>query len=336
MKILIDAVYINNSGGLVLLKYLIQEIQKLNLDIFFILDERIKKYCLVDDNCVKYIKPSELARKSFYSLNSHYFDRVLCFANVPPPISISAKVYTYFHNVTLLSLHKYVPVFKRITWLLKRAYIYVKSKNTDFWIVQTSNTYNLLVSKLGVKSSLIYIIPFYNIDFFSPPVSSSGYKSDYSYIANYLLEKNHELLIKAWIKLAELKFYPTLHITIDNFPAKLRNLLLSAQRVGCNIINHGYCSPDEVKRIYMQSKTVVYTSLNESFGLGLVEAMSMGCDVIGPNLPYITSICKPSRTFVYNADSLAQAIISYELNKADKTECLVRDEILSMINLLVH
>ena len=35
--VLVDAIYVNNSGGLVLLKYLIEELEASELDIFYIL-----------------------------------------------------------------------------------------------------------------------------------------------------------------------------------------------------------------------------------------------------------------------------------------------------------
>jgi hypothetical protein len=41
--ILIDALYINNSGGKVLLDYLIEELEKTDKEVFYLLDERIQK-----------------------------------------------------------------------------------------------------------------------------------------------------------------------------------------------------------------------------------------------------------------------------------------------------
>ena len=46
--ILIDAVYINNSGGLVLLNYLIDTLESTNLKVYYLLDFRIKnKHSLI-------------------------------------------------------------------------------------------------------------------------------------------------------------------------------------------------------------------------------------------------------------------------------------------------
>ncbi len=42
--ILLDAVYINDSGGLVLLNYLIRIVQERKLNIFYLLDSRTQDY----------------------------------------------------------------------------------------------------------------------------------------------------------------------------------------------------------------------------------------------------------------------------------------------------
>ena len=41
--ILIDALHVNNGGGKVLLDYLIESIEKSNLQVFYLLDERVER-----------------------------------------------------------------------------------------------------------------------------------------------------------------------------------------------------------------------------------------------------------------------------------------------------
>ncbi|MFP0679069.1 hypothetical protein ACLDYF_16755, partial [Acinetobacter baumannii] len=61
--ILIDGIYINNSGGLVLLNYLISEVQKKDLEVFYLLDERTQNYFSnICNNKVKFIKNSHFER----------------------------------------------------------------------------------------------------------------------------------------------------------------------------------------------------------------------------------------------------------------------------------
>ena len=41
--ILIDALHINNSGGKILLDYLIKSIEKSNIEVFYLLDDIVKE-----------------------------------------------------------------------------------------------------------------------------------------------------------------------------------------------------------------------------------------------------------------------------------------------------
>ena len=68
--ILIDAIYINNSGGLVLLQYLIKELEKSKLDIFYLLDDRTEQLFsnLNEDRC-KFMSSSFYKRVVFYTKN---------------------------------------------------------------------------------------------------------------------------------------------------------------------------------------------------------------------------------------------------------------------------
>ena len=336
--VLIDAVYINTSGGLVLLKYFIRELLSCGYPkLFFLLDERIERLDLVPLDNVKYVKGTERERARFYKEKGEKFDRILCFSNVPPAIKLKAKVYTLFQNVILLKLPKQTALLQRPKWLLKRLYIRLHKGYTDKWIVQTNNTKQLLSSSLSEPYNKIIVCPFFDESQFSyASVPLSNGRNDYSYIAKYIPEKNHLMLIEAWRILAKEGAYPTLHITIDNYPDNIERLLRLAQSEGCKIINHGFCDLDEIKHIYKNSKAVVYSSMNESFGLGMVEAINMGCDVIGPDLPYVTSICEPSEKFEYNAEAMAAAINRYEKGDSPKTRSKIKNQIKELIELLIN
>lgn len=334
MKILLDAVYVNNSGGLVLLFYLISELEKRNADVFYLLDERIRHKNVVPEEKVQYICGSEKMRDVFYKKKGSFFDRVLCFGNIPPTRRLMAEVFTFFQNVILLDLPKQVGLVKRPKWLLKRIYIRFLKNNTDRWLVQTSNTKSLISKSLRVELTRIEICPFFDESKFPPIEKNQNEGKDYSYIAKCIPEKNHELLLQAWIELAKMGLHPKLHITISDYPQNIQSLMDLAKSSGCEIENHGFCNLDQVKEIYKKSKAVVYTSMNESFGLGMIEAMNMGCDVIGPNFPYVTSICQPSELFNYNAESLAKAIVRYEKGESPRTVGFIKNEIDRFIDII--
>ena len=119
MKILIDSVYLNSFGGQEILDLIINNLNeddKKN-DFFHLLDIRNKLN--MDDIDHKFCSPKIRDRKSFYTENINQFDKIICLANVPPPIHISNKsVIILFHNALILEWTG-SPLFSNIKNLLK-------------------------------------------------------------------------------------------------------------------------------------------------------------------------------------------------------------------------
>ena len=64
--ILLDSVYINDGGGLILLKYLIAEIEKRNLDVYYLCDSRtIANFSNIEKSKIKFIKNSNIDTISY-------------------------------------------------------------------------------------------------------------------------------------------------------------------------------------------------------------------------------------------------------------------------------
>ena len=101
--VLIDAIYINRSGGKVLLEYLIKTIVSNGgqNNFFFLLDNRIaiSNKTELEMLHVMYLSPSESARIDFYKKNIEKFNSIFCFSNVPPPLVVKEKkVLIYFQK----------------------------------------------------------------------------------------------------------------------------------------------------------------------------------------------------------------------------------------------
>ena len=106
--ILIDCVYINNSGGKILLEYFIETAIKKNRinDFFFLFDIRIELNEKLKNSIInyEYILNKENYRVKFYRENIIRIKSIFCFANVPPPILIkNINVFILFHNTLLLN-----------------------------------------------------------------------------------------------------------------------------------------------------------------------------------------------------------------------------------------
>ena len=135
--ILIDLIYVNSFGGIVLARQILDYISKKasSTKYIILLDRRI--YHLKKDYNfkIKIINNSELARYYFYKRN--IFDKIFCFGNVPPPLNIAKKTFIYFHNELLLNTEKSdLSYIKRLTFIIKRFYIKFLNKKYT-WLVQT-------------------------------------------------------------------------------------------------------------------------------------------------------------------------------------------------------
>ena len=105
--LLVDSVFINNGGGLVLLKYLVDYLESEFQDVFYLLDIRTEVYFKhIPVLRKKYISNSLMERHFFYQANKMKFDQVLCFGNLPPTIRLNSKVLVYFHQPLFLEIPK--------------------------------------------------------------------------------------------------------------------------------------------------------------------------------------------------------------------------------------
>lgn len=331
--LLIDALYINNSGGLELLKYLVDSLEKINHKVFYLFDNRCSSvFGAIDNHRCLFLKASVFNRLLFYQQNCVCYDKILCFGNIPPPIEMTACVYTYFHNINLLKIPNGISLMTRVICFLKQKFIKCNRKYTDYWIVQTSNTKNEIRRVFHVPINEIIICPFFEIE---EKDESDIHGVDYTYIANYTPSKQHLILVKAWKKLYQLGYNLTLHLTLSNCPQELDDEIAKSINGNIKIINHGFIDRDAVLDLYKRSKAIVYPSVNESFGLGIIEALSYGCDVIGPDLPYIHSVCVPSSTFAsFSVDDLVSAIINYEDSHCVSSKLIISNKINELIKML--
>ncbi|WP_336690993.1 MULTISPECIES: glycosyltransferase [unclassified Chryseobacterium] len=333
--ILIDALYINNSGGKVLLDYLIEELEKTDKEVFYLLDERIQKEKLqLKKNKVIYLKASLIKRRNFYKENKNKFSSILCFGNLPPNIKTSAKVYTYFHQLLFLDLPKEMSFISKKIYYIKTRFLNAFKKNTDYWLVQTELVKEKLSKKYGIQGSNILVIPFY------PPFTSEvntniRKEHQYIYVSNVSKHKNHLRLIEAFAKFYDKHKKGKLILTIPDDASEILNSINVKVNQGYPVENIGFVDRNSLCQLYMESEYHIFPSLTESFGLGLVEAIENGCKIIGADLPYTYAVCKPSLVFnPLEVDSITEALsLSLQKNTIN-SESKVKNEINTLISLL--
>lgn len=334
-KVLIDALYINNSGGFRLLEYLVKALCSRNESFFLLADMRcLGKFDYLKN--VEYLEANLVGRKNWYKHNCHMFSSVLCFGNIPAPMRLDVPIYTYFHNINLLTLEEAdsFPV-KVKSWLKREVFRHYK-KNTDYWLVQTSNTAKELIKHLGESPERVKQMPFYELPDGVSEIAQKPHGEDYVFVAVDVPGKSHKELLEAWRILHKKGVDKTLHLTVqDNSP--IVEKIKEAQNEGVKVVNHGVIPFSEVFELYKQSKAIIYPSHNESLGLGIVEAVTAGCDVIGSDLPFLHSICKPSGVFnPYSFKSIAEAVMAYESGNKKKSELTIYNHIDELVNLLTN
>ena len=160
--ILVDALYINNSGGKVLLDYLIEELEVSGLHVFYLLDNRVSSsaYNVKQGNII-YLKASLINRFNFYRENKDKFTKVFCFGNLPPLHKLNIPVYTYFHQKLFIDEPKELPLKQKIVFKVKVFIFRQLMRNTRYWIVQTEAVKKDFLNAFAkIDNEQVLVIPF--------------------------------------------------------------------------------------------------------------------------------------------------------------------------------
>ncbi len=334
--ILVDAIYIDNGVGTkVLLDYLIANLERTDKHVYYLLDERLKNNVqpVKPTNVLKFQKSDFSKRINFYLRHKSDFTTVLCFANIPPVIRLQAKVYTYFHHHFYLERPPGLPIFYIGMLLLKRFVLDFLKKNTDYWVVQTDLIKVKLSSKYQIPNQKILLLPFYV--HLKGEINQDRLKGQYIFVSNGVPHKNHIRLIEAFSNFYKKYRQGKLILTVSEKFKTIQKLILLKQQQGVPIENIGFLPQSLLRKYYLQSKFLIFPSLAESFGMGLVEAIENGCKVIGADLPYTYAVCKPSLTFnPMDVNSIEESFRISFFENLEPSEVKISDKIDDVISLL--
>jgi glycosyltransferase involved in cell wall biosynthesis len=330
--ILIDAVYINAGGGKSLLQELLLSLRG-SEGVCLLRDIRIEDVDMTGLQ-VYDIPPNERARTRFYRKYGQRLKRVLCFGNVPPPIRLDAEVAVYFHNMLLCQTVPEIGLFNRIKAKIKMVYIRLNSRNADCFLVQSTVVRQALVCRLPSGTKIVEM-PFYAPQ--EPRESDMVRANDcwckFSFVSNAYSHKNHHTLIAAWKLLAHRGLFPELHLTISGHYPEIHAQIEEAKAAGANIVNHGFTNPVS---LYRQCGYQIFPSLQESFGLGLVEAAQAGCAVIASDLPFVYEVVRPLHTFdPHSPESICEVVAMVSGKQASAAEVVVVNQTPRLVSWLL-
>ena len=311
-KLVIDA---SNSGGgaSVLLCFLAKVLRERSLPHVFLASDRLK---LSESPCayVSSVRPISSKRtRHLERLGVGSNDcTLLCFGNIPPLRKPKkTNTFTYFHNALLLaSANRNCLSAKDLLKVFAiRMAIRFYSRNTDYWIVQTPLVKRLLLQSIKAGTNKVLVLPFFDeLATYQAisPFTDSGY--DFFYSSSFLAHKNHINLLHAIILLCKQGRPVSLGLTIGRDASKqVSSLADVAREKGAKIDFLGGISHSDCLRLTLSSKAIIFPSLIETVGLGLIEATDSGKPVLVSDLEWAKEIIEtPYRFNPESPESIAE------------------------------
>lgn len=326
---------IKSGGGLELLLYLIEYI-KINF-------QNLKCTVYVDDSIqiIQSDKNVEVIhfKSSFGKIRlfSKKIDNSIYFGNLPPLVKSKNSI-VYFHNTYLLMpfeklMKTSIKLF--IKYFLQQIYIRFFVKNTDIVACQNDDIKEKFVKKYSFKN--VHLLPFFRLCD-KKLLDQNEKKYDFCYVSLAHPHKNHNRLLEACKILSKENISFSLALTIEpGHEDLIEEIKIINQENIVNIVNLGKIPKEEVCKLYSQSKCLVFPSTEETFGLGLVEAVNMDLDVIASNLDYVFQSIEPSLVF----DSTCSLDISLKMKqylkeKTKHSKVKVENKINDLIQILIE
>lgn len=331
--LVIDGVFVNEGGSLVLLNYLISELEKRNIDCIYLLDKRAQsKFGYLNTKKVFFIDASIRERNNFYK-SYKGISKIFCFNSAPISVDVHAKVIVYFHNPYLIKPSHNLSLVSRVKYFIKQIYIILYASKVDLWIVQNNSMKMKLLHKFSINMNKIQIVPFY------PPLpdfkSEIRVKNSFLYVSTYYPHKNHEKLIEAFCLAYDKEKCGKLTLTVPQKAANICQMIIKRQEEGYPIENLGFIERADLAKIYKQHEYLIFPSFDETFGLGLVEAIDQGCKVIGADLDYTYEVCEPSLVFnPFSVTSIMNSFIFAMGNTLNVSNKKINNDLDLLLNLL--
>jgi len=333
--ITIIAPNIKNGGGKELLLYLLDYLEEnyTEIKVIVYLDSSLSDISEMPNRQIILLSSPIEKIQLFYKK----IDNALYFGNLPP-LRKANNTMVYFHNPYLLMgiqelYSKSISLF--LKYSLQQFYIKHFIKNAH--IVACQNT--LIENKFNIKYNFmnVKLLPFFRVCSNSTKPQNKIY--DFCYVSLAHPHKNHTMLLNALEILSRKNISLTLALTIEVDKTDLIQQIekINSEKI-IKIHNLGVLPKEEVCTLYAQSRCLIFPSKEETFGLGLIEAIDMDLDIIAANLNYVYQVIEPSNVFDPNdPEDCAEVIERYLLEGSHKKSVgLIENEINALINILIE
>lgn len=343
MKIAIDAVGIRGHGGAAILCELLHWLPSVRPDWkwhVFLLARRFREFDLPDVVDSVTIEETEFGNSDIGRLQwvrSHLqkklkmiqADVLLSFANIAPTHAVIPQVmFCHQANAFCSSELRRFPLFSRLRLLFMRLQILKGARACCSVIVQTEQMRKYMLACCPALKGKICVIPSgYRTPSSHPQLNQKVVEAIEQsshprlvYITHPGNSKNHLSLIRAMPdclkKFPEATLLLSLERRREGFPQYavfVDELVAEAERLGVadRVTLLGILNADEVDYTLRSSDLLVFPSLSESMGLGLVEAMATGCLIAAADLPYAHDVCGDAAVYFdpHRPDNIAEMVI---------------------------
>lgn len=334
MLIAIIAPNIKNGGGLELLLYLIEYIKTTypNLKCRVYVDNSFQMIQSNKNIEIIHMKSSFQKIKLF----SKKIDNALYFGNLPPLVRTENSI-VYFHNPYLLvPLKKLMKTSIKffIKYLLQQFYIIFFIKNINMVACQNKDIKEKFIKKYNFKN--VQLLPFFRLC--DKKVLEKNEKIyDFCYVSLAHPHKNHQRLLEACDIISRENISLSLALTIEEGHEDLIKKIKDINHKNIvKVVNLGKLPKEEVCKLYAQSRCLIYPSTEETFGLGLVEAINMNLDVIASNLNYVYQSIEPSLVFNPNCSlNISLKMKEYLEGNTQKSKVKIENKIDELIKILI-
>lgn len=214
-------------------------------------------------------------------------------------------------------------VYQNLGWLYRRLVVPKILKKCQRIITVSNFELNNIISKLDIpRDRMEMIYNGYN-EWFAPNddkdevykkyIAQKGY---FFFLGNTDPKKNSERTLVAYARYLERSSVKRKLLLADLAPQYLKSILANnnIEHIKDYIISPGYIVNSDLPYIYNGAFAFLYTSLRESFGIPLLEAMACGTPVITSNTSSMPEIAGPDAVLINpeSADEISDKMLQLE------------------------
>lgn len=257
-------------------------------------------------------------------VNELKLDMLHCTSNTAP-IWCSVPLILTLHDIIFMEPRdkSNKSLYQNMGWLYRRLVVPRILKKCEYIITVSDFELNNITTKLGIaRERMVMIYNGYN-EWFKPLkdlkmkyrkyINESGY---FFFLGNTDPKKNTERTLIAYSKYLEVSKVKRPLLMADLDKSYLNDIIARnhIENIISNIHMPGYIVNSDLPYIYNNAFAFLYTSLRESFGIPLLEAMACGTPVITSNTSSMPEIGGRNAILINpeNPDEIAQMMIKLE------------------------